>query len=379
MRRGLKVAVLVKQLVAFGGAERYAAEVAARLAARGHAIDLYTRQADDRLARGLNRIPVPDRWRFSSVLNLYAFYRDSSRLLAAGTYDVVHSHERGHRADITTVHTFSYRKGAEGRGPLRRFLSHGLSPRGRLHLWLEKRQMQSVILAAVSACVGVDIRRYYGRQDQVVIGPGVDGNWFHPDWATANRQALRSKEGLGENDLAVLFVGSEFKRKGLDDLIPALGPGMRLTVAGQGERWPHYRALARGCQPPGAVVFKGMVADVRPLYAAADVLVLPSLREAFGMSALEAMACGLAVVVRSGTGVADIVEDGDNGICFEDPRDLPAILEQLRDPRLRERLGRQARRTAEHQSWDGVADRYEALYLQVVENKKAQGQKAAFP
>jgi len=127
----LKVAVLVKRLVAFGGAERYAAEVAGRLAARGHAIDLYTRQADDRLARGLNLIPVPDRLRFSSVLNLYAFYRDSSRLMAAAAYDVVHSHERGHRADITTVHTFSYRKGSETYGRLRRAFALGLSPRSR--------------------------------------------------------------------------------------------------------------------------------------------------------------------------------------------------------------------------------------------------------
>jgi UDP-glucose:(heptosyl)LPS alpha-1,3-glucosyltransferase len=361
----LKVAVVVKRLVAHGGAERYAAETAGRLAARGHRIDVYTRHVDGPIGRGLNPVLVPDRLRFSSVLNLYAFYRDSSRLLTPHAYDVVHSHERGHRADISTVHTFCYLKGSQTRGPLRRAFSVDLSWRSRLHLWLEKRQMQSTLLAAVSQSVAADIDQHYGRRQVVVIGPGVDHHWFHPAWLAANRQECRRREALADQDLAILFVGSEFRRKGLDDLIRAIGPGMRLIVAGQGERWPHYRELARGCQPPGAVVFKGMVPDVRPLYAAADVLVLPSLREAFGMSVLEAMACGLAVVVRAGAGVAALIQDGFNGMCIEDATGLAAVLARLKDPALRRRLGHAARRTAEGHTWDRVADRYEGLYYRI--------------
>ena len=89
----LKIAVLIKRFIATGGAERYAVEVARRLADRGHRIDLYARQVDDELVAGIRFVKIPDRLRFSSVLNSWSFAHETARRLSGRAYDVIFSHE----------------------------------------------------------------------------------------------------------------------------------------------------------------------------------------------------------------------------------------------------------------------------------------------
>ena len=142
---------------------------------------------------------------------------------------------------------------------------------------------------------------------------------------------------------------------------------MRLLVVGRGERMNHYRDLAVKCGAAERVHFVGHVEDVRRYYAAADVFVLPSLFEGFGMTILEAMACGLPVVSSGNTGAAGLIENGRNGFVFHDQDEVPGILQNLIDADLRKRIGHEARKTAEEYTWDKETARYEGIYYRIAE------------
>jgi glycosyltransferase involved in cell wall biosynthesis len=108
-------------------------------------------------------------------------------------------------------------------------------------------------------------------------------------------------------------------------------------------------------------------------YRQADVFVSPSLSEAFGMSILEAMASGLPAVVSRVGGMPEIVADGDTGLVVppDDPHALgDAVASLLEDPVRRVAMGEAGRRRAEEAyDWDAVADRFLALYEDVVRRR----------
>jgi UDP-glucose:(heptosyl)LPS alpha-1,3-glucosyltransferase len=368
----LKIAVLVKSFILSGGSERYAVEVTRRLKARGHEIHIYSRLVNESVLDGIHHIKVPNRHTYSSAANSLSFAREAAQLLKGKRYDIIHSHERGYRQDVLTVHTFSYRSGLDKYSFLHRMDQTYLSLRSGIYLWLEKRQMTSPRLVAVSNLIREDIKKYYRRTEGVrVITPGVDLNWFHPDRIADYRETLKVQSGVASNDLAVLFVGGEFRRKGLDRLIPSIGANMRLIVVGRGERPEHYRMLAADCGVSERVQFIGHVdGDMRKYYALADVVALPSSSEAFGMSILEAMSCGLPVVVSPSAGVACLIEEGKNGFMAGDVRELHSAFIRLQDITLRKEMGRRARLAAEDCSWDRIAADYEEVFLDVVNSRR---------
>ena len=160
--------------------------------------------------------------------------------------------------------------------------------------------------------------------------------------------------------------------KGIDTVIKALPavraahPGTRYAVAGVGERGPHLERLARELGLGDAVRFLGAVSDddLPAVYNAADLYVGASRRhdllaEGFGISLVEASACGLAVVGGRSGGVPDAVREGETGILVDpdDPQAVAAgINSLLADSDRRRRLGAAGRRAVEEfYNWDRVA------------------------
>lgn len=369
----MNIAVIVKSFILTGGAEKYAVEVTRRLKSRGHRIDVFSWRADKEQLDGIRHFPVPlpTRLCFTSVLSSVSFARQVARMLSGRAYDAIISHERGYCQDLSAIHTFSYLLGTEEYSFIKKLNSIYLSPRSGMHLWLERKQMESPWLISVSAMIKDCVAKYYGRKEKNVIAtPGVDIEWFNPDWTQAHREQVRNAEKIEPDELVVLFVGSEFRRKGLADLIRAIGPDIKLLVVGQGERLGYYEKLAQKHGVSERVLFKGLTDNVRHFYAAADVVALPSLREAFGMSILEAMACGLPVVSSAATGVSGIIEDGKNGYIFKDSNQIEGILQLLKAADLRSSIGRRARLTAEKHTWEATASIYEDLCLKITREKK---------
>ena len=178
-----------------------------------------------------------------------------------------------------------------------------------------------------------------------------------------------------DRDPAILFVGRSFASKGGPDLLEAFQlvrracPRAALWIVSQDTpaRLP-TGAIFHGTLGPGALA---------SLYARAAVFALPTLREAFGLAFLEAMASGLPVVGTSIEAIPEIVADGETGILVP-PRDPPALAEActalLRDPARARRMGEAGRaRVAERFGWERVAERM----LAVLDPRAASGEEAS--
>ncbi len=186
---------------------------------------------------------------------------------------------------------------------------------------------------ANSQMVKREATQFYGYPaEQIEVVPnGVPLADFHPD---SEARALRRKIlRLREDEIAVLFVGSGWERKGLRFAITAvtsLGGNFRLFVAGRG----------RGRRVGGGVVQRlGAVRDLPALYAAADIFVLPTHYDPFSNACLEALASGLPVITTRGNGFSEIIEHRVHGSIIEQPSDTAQIEEELRywaDPVRRE-------------------------------------------
>ncbi len=365
--------MVAKAFAPTGGMERCALELARAMLARGHKVDLFCRNCQAELLPGAAIYRLPERFRFSSVINAWDLALSVRRQLAGRSYDVIHSHERTFCQDVLTLHCFSFRGGLEHYRGWRRWDQHYCSPRNAMYLMLERRQLAATPWpAAVSGTVLDDYRRYCSLAGTaVIIPPGVDPEWFHPAAIQAARPAARQRLGYGDERLVVLFAGSEFQRKGLDFLLEAaaLVPGVELLVAGRGDRAAHFNRLVERLGLRERVRFLGLVGEMREVYAAADVVALPSRSEAFGMSVLEGMACGLPVIVAPNAGAAALVEHGVNGCTGQSPAALREGLEALRDPARRQEMGRRARLRAENYGWRQMADAYENIYYQVAASK----------
>ena len=106
----------------------------------------------------------------------------------------------------------------------------------------------------------------------------------------------------------------------------------------------------------------------------------PSYYDVFPLVPLEAMACGLPVIVSAQAGISEIITDGKDGFVLKDPEDVgtfAGLLRALVNPELRDRLGEAARKTALRHTWDTVAERTMAEYekiFQVKAYKKGEGE-----
>jgi glycosyltransferase involved in cell wall biosynthesis len=197
-------------------------------------------------------------------------------------------------------------------------------------------------------------------QKVLTIRNAVDASFFVPD--SYERDAT-----------TLLFVGRIVPQKGLDVLIYSLRylipkiPGIKLCVVGDGDWVQDARNLARDCGYPEKVEFCGWKSKEELLryYQKCSVFVMPSQFEPFGLTALEAMACGLPVVASRVGGLREIVVEDWNGFLV-DMKNPPAfagrIFQLLEDPLLWKKFSYNSRMLAVENSWASVADRMMFLY-----------------
>ena len=190
----------------------------------------------------------------------------------------------------------------------------------------------------------------------------------------ALREPVRDRLGICEDETVFLFVGHDYRRKGLAtavraiDRLAAEGNLVRLLVVG-GKR--HNKAL-----PPadrGTVTMVGASDNTVPYYAAADALVLPTFYDPFGQVVLEAAACGLPVVTTRMAGASELFSEGRDGYVISNPaddRELAACLRRLLDPALRRRMGAAARKLAAARGADRSCDETIAVYHEIAERKR---------
>jgi D-inositol-3-phosphate glycosyltransferase len=215
-----------------------------------------------------------------------------------------------------------------------------------------------------------------------VVPPGVDMERYAP--RPTGRQRVRlglldrrvvvyagRLERLKGADLFVEAVARVLSRPGFDDVVALVcgedsGDGRRQARNQGGER-SRLESLVRERGLAGRVRFLGAVQPrlLADLYAMAEVCVVPSHTESFGLVALEAQASGTPVVAAAVGGLVEVVEDGVTGFLIDgrDPAAFAArIGELLGRPELRERMGAAARERAGQYTWDRSVERLVALY-----------------
>ncbi len=374
-----------------GGMNIYILEMAKRLAARGVQVDVFTRHHDPldpqvvTLAPGARLIHLPagppslDK---TGVYELLPHFASQMRRFVIENrlqYDLVSTHYWlsglvGMRlaAEWGVPHTTSFHTMAE------------MKRRGRPEeSEVEQRDSSEMEIAcsAESVIVWTEHEKEavvdYCNVDPSsvsVIPPGVDLSRFRP----MSKQQSRDYLGYGE-EKNILFVGRLEPLKGLDVLFKAVASledthSITLNVVGgdeNSEEKARLQDLARRMKLTESVRFVGSVGqDELPVhYNAADVCVLPSHYESFGLAALEASACGRPVVASEVGGLPTIVQSGSTGFLVPAKQsDVMAerLCELLSDDLMRSRMGTAAREHAESLSWDRSTDALLACYRELL-------------
>ena len=349
---------------AFGGPVVVARELTSRLAARGHEVEVVTTSltAVDGQGSWRSRTEEHDGVRVH-YLATPAHYRWMG---ITPTLPL----ELGRAARPGVVHVFGFRDpvttGAAAWARWRR-IPYVFEPlgmfRARLRKVTLKRALDATLYHGVASRAEVVAVSSGLERDDVAAAAVVAGERIHVrgngfpepyEGPAADRAAL----GIPDGAPVLLYVGRIAAGKGIQHLLAGLQelPNAHLLLIGP----DNVHAVGPTDGPPLAY------------YRLADVFVLPSAGESFGLVAAEAAASGTPVVVTDRCGVAEFFREGEALVV---PDDRPAILDAVRsilaEPELRARLSAGGVEAARRNSWDAVADRQEELYRLAVASRRA--------
>jgi glycosyltransferase involved in cell wall biosynthesis len=359
------------------GSARAVNEVAERLARRGHDVHVLARTVrdlDTRLVRWI-KIPGP---RKPEVADFVTYRFLVNRMPLNDRFDIVHSVGcNTSRADVVTIQNIQPSKRAilaeaarwERVSPLRRLTRWlYLEATTRAERGLYERTPDRPVFLPVSRGVAGELRRHYriaGAEVRIVPN-AADTGVFRP-LGEDRRRAVRAR--FGWNEFVCVFSGGEWKRKGLDFAIRALGcapsGGWRLAVAGVDPAGDSFRRLAVGCGVADRVDFLGFRKDIPEVLGAGDAFLFPSHYEAFSLATIEAAACGLPVLATKINGTEELVRPGVTGeFLVHDPSAIAAAVGRLvADPALCRAMGEEACSLVGREfTWDRVTDMTEEAY-----------------
>ncbi len=380
-----------------GGLARHVRKLAEELVAQGTAVDVLTRGRDSSRScenQGgvtVHRVCEP---RFPQDLDQFLTWVEQMNedMLAAGkalaeehTYDLVHGHDWlvAHASAalsdlleipyVTTIHATEH-------GRHQGWVDK--PPQSNIHAierWMANRADSVITCSHYMRGHAADIYDIDERRI-TVIPNGIDPADLRP---VDDLDTLRLKFAKPDEKL-VLLVGRLVYEKGFQlafDALPGViekVPGVRFLVAGSGTHETELRAQAERLGLTDRGVFLGWIGDdaLHSLYRIADLTVVPSLYEPFGLVALEAMASGCPCIVADTGGLREVVPAGERvGLRFNggDPEHLGVMIERLLvDEELRDRLVTEASEHVLSFDWSDVAQRTTGIYRDLASGRAQQ-------
>ncbi len=375
-----------------GGLARHVRKVSENLASAGTEVHVLTRGREEsppeEVAEGVRIHRVREPTRPTDLGEFVAWVeRMNSDMLAAGVelgdryrFDVVHGHDwlvataGDHLARrfaaplVTTIHATEYgrHQGWVDKHPQSHI--HGIER------WVSNRSDRVIACSYYMREQVVDI---FGADEArvVVIPNGIDPGDLQPH-DDAELERLRAEFATPDERL-VLLIGRLVYEKGFQLALEAMPrlveavPGTRFLVAGSGTHEAELRRQAAELGLDSHGTFLGWIGDdvLHSLYRIADVCVVPSIYEPFGLVALEAMASDCPCIVADTGGLREVVPHNEAGLRFRarDPEALGEMVERvLTDPGLRDRLVAEGSEHILRFDWGEVATRTASVYSELV-------------
>jgi len=362
-----RVAVASRRVQGLSGAARMIIEHARRIAVQDWEVHVFSEKLDAKalLEAGAKPHKVPA-WPWGSWLKRRAFAAAAARMTKG--FDLVHGHGDLLEQDVLSLHNCVHAAHAHiFNSPL-----PASDAVGRMHaLQLTERRFR--VLVANSNLMKDDVTRRFGVPAEAVevIYPGYDSCRFNAGGREDFGPEMRAELGIKPGEtLYGLVTSGDFEKRGLKPFLRAFAavarklPGARAVVVGKESRPGPYIALVNELGIADRVVFRAPIADVWRFYHALDVYVHPAKWEEFGMSVLEALACGLPVITGAKVGAAELMKDEQRRFVLADPAGEPleqAMLD-LADGALRARVGALGPASALPCAWDRGAAALLALY-----------------
>ena len=384
-----------------GGMNVYVVETARRLAEAGTEVEIFTRGTSSKLpsvvdlapgvlVRHITAGPFEGLVKNDLPGQLCAVTAGVMRIEASrpeGWYDLIHSHywlsgqvgwlasERWRVPLVHSMHTMAKVKNAE--------LADGDTPEPEIRVIGEEQVVEAASrLTANTAAEARQLIDLYGADPQRVdvIHPGVDLDVFTP----GDRTRARAKFGFQDDENVVLFVGRIQPLKAPDILVRAVAQLIdkrpdersRIRVAicggpsGSGLDRPHaLEELAGELGIGDRIDFLAPTSreDLADLYRAADVTVVPSYSESFGLVAIESQACGTPVIAAAVGGLPTAVGDGGILVDSHDPLDFAEAIERvITDVDLRRSLSVRAAEHAKSFGWEATTEGLLQTYRQAL-------------
>jgi len=389
----LRIAINHTQFSSVGGSERYIYFLVKRLLNDGHEVHYFcSRCRDDFRHPGLVFHDVP-RVRGVRFLKVLSFARHSAdRLRRAGPFDVVHGFSKTYYQDVYTDGSglqSVYRDHTYGEAPALRGWLGRRSPYQFAVDYCERKRFTRgnfTKIVTMSRFVKEQIGEAYGLSDAEVevLYNGIDTDEFSPERCRPFRDSTRDELDIPPEACVVLFVGSDYARKNLATLIQAAAllkdvEGLRFVVCGRDRREEQYVEQAKALGVRDRFSFRGLQSQITKYFGAADVFVLPSHYDVFGMVVLEAMASGVAPIVSAPAGASEVVESGKSGAILSNPTDASELARHLRDYQdvaVRTNAGEAARAAALRYSWDEHMKRLYEIYADVARTRSVDKENA---
>lgn len=365
--------------------------ISKQLIDRGHEVEVYTSNALGLKRKLRNKVGLTDgiKVHYFAYVAYYGTYFITPSLIAALKRNI-------EQFDVIHIHDFrTFQAGVAAHYAKKMGIPYVVQTHGSIPQVGEKQGLKKIYdilwghrilshAAKVIALSPMEVEEYKNigiSEHKVEIIPnGIDLSEFENVPA---RGQFRRSFGLSETHQVVLYLGRVHKIKGLDLLLKAfaelskdltqaklviVGPDRVIVDAGRGYL-ASLQKLIRQLEIEERVVFAGPLYGVAKLgaYVDADVYVLPSRREAFGITLVEAMACGTAVVTTETCGIAGLVNH-HAGYCVPyDERELRRVLlSLLTNEGLRREMGQRGRKlVSEEFTWDKIVQKLERVYCQI--------------
>lgn len=343
-------------------------------AVTSHATEPEARQGISFVAPWLMHFGLRSRWRYLATIFTVPLFTLAAtrRVKRSRGSKIVLSHGDSLAGDVCVVHAVNRASLAEKRRT--GYYGWLLNPSNLWVAWrdwwmLRGGRYRKVV--AISERVRRQLRQYYNVPDEriVTIPNGINLARFNPENGRS-RDAVRHGFGVPSDIPLLLFVGSQYRLKGLEFAIKALvemETKAMLLVVGADVAAP-FRRLAEQLGVSDRVIFAGARNDLPTIYPAADAFVFPTLYETFALVCLEAMASGLPVLASPVGGIEDYLRDGENGLHIRrEATEIAAKLDRLLgDPELHSRLCKAGIATAQDYAWEKIAQQYLSLFDELI-------------